>query len=97
MSYSIIDIQGTPNPYARKCVLDRVIAGCPQSFLSPADAEGHVLAGALFAAAPITTILFCDSWLTINKDPDSSWKEVTAAVRRVLAETEYEAGQEAST
>ncbi len=85
---TITRFEPTPNPNAVKCWLDRPLRASLRSFLNAEAAADDPIASALFAAAPITTLLFAGSWLTINKSPEASWPAVKKAAGRVLADVD---------
>ena len=80
----VIDVQATPNPNARKFVLDRPVSDATQSFLSPAMAGGHPMAASLFAVEGVASVMLLNDFVTINKKPDASWPAVIKSVRLVL-------------
>ncbi len=84
MPYEIVQFQDTPNPNALKCVLDGRIAPAPRSFFNAEQAKGDALATALFAIPGVTNVLIHDGWITLSKAPDTDWKPVKAAARKVL-------------
>ncbi len=89
MPLRIQQYEKTPNPNALKCVLSsRLIEpkDAPRSYKNAEAARGDALAEALFASAPVTTLLVVDNWITVNKAPDADWNEVKAGIERVLAE-----------
>ena len=86
MPFKVLEVQPTPNPNAAKFVLDLVIAENPTSFFNAASAKNHPIATKLFAIEGVTTLLFLGDFVTVNKSPDSHWKDITKQVERVLAE-----------
>jgi hypothetical protein len=85
MGFKVLDVQATPNPNAAKFVLDRPAAEHPTSFFNAEAAQGHPLAERLFAIAGVTSLLLLGDFITVNKQPDAPWKQIRAAVERVLA------------
>ncbi len=84
MPVHILGYESTPNPNALKCRLDQSLSDVPRSFLNASMAEEDALATALFAGAPITTILINGDWMTINKRPDADWRAVKSRIERIL-------------
>jgi hypothetical protein len=87
MPFRVLEIQPTPNPNAAKFVLDREVSPQPASFFNAAAAVGHPLANELFAIRGVSSLLFLGDFITVNKQPDVSWKQITPAVEKVLQAT----------
>ena len=88
MPNSIARYEETPNPNALKCILARPLDDAgddPLPFRTAAAASGHQLAVRLFAVPGVTNLLLARQWLTVNKDPDVSWKQVKKGVEQALA------------
>lgn len=86
MSFRVQEIQETPNPNARKYLLDRPIVSNPTSFFNAAAATGNVLAEKLFAIPGVSSLLLLNDFITVNKTPEARWQEITPAVKDVLAQ-----------
>ncbi|MFI5379292.1 MAG: NifU N-terminal domain-containing protein [Tepidisphaerales bacterium] len=86
MPYQVTDVQPTPNPNARKFVLDARIAEQPVSFFNAEAASDHPVASKLFAIDGVTSILLLGDFVTVNKRPDAPWTSITAKVRTALGE-----------
>jgi len=89
MPYEVVEFQATPNPNAVKCVLDKPPAGlaapAPQrSYTDASAAADDPLGAALMAIPGVRNVLIHDEWISIGKLPESDWKTVKAAVKRVL-------------
>ena len=84
MPYKVIEIQPTPNPNAAKFVLDGECSEAPMSFFNADAASDHPLAKKLFAIPGVTSLLLLGDFITVNKQPNLRWEEITPAVRRVL-------------
>lgn len=89
MGYDVRDIWSTPNPDAKKFVLDREISSVPISFRSAEAATGHPLATQLFEIKGVTAILLVNDFVTVNKVPGMRWDKITAKVREILKKTEF--------
>lgn len=85
MPFVVRQVESTPNPSAKKLVLDRVISADPLSFHTPADADGHPLAGPLMALTGVVGVLLLNDFVTLNKSPDAKWGDITAKAKRILA------------
>ena len=86
MSFRVTEIQPTPNPNAAKFVLDRPIVDQPTSFFNAGAAEGHPVATRLFGIQGVSSLLLLGDFVTVNKNPEANWKDITPQVERVLAE-----------
>ena len=86
MAFRIREIQPTPNPNAVKVILDRPVSDQPTSFFNAGAAEGHPLATRLFAIPGVSSLLLLGDFITINKSPEARWADITAKVRKILAE-----------
>jgi hypothetical protein len=88
LGYKIVEFQETPNPNAVKCVLDHTLAaaggGGLRSYQSPQSAAGDPLATALFAIPGVCGVLIQQEWVTVSKRPDTEWKGIKAAVKKVM-------------
>jgi hypothetical protein len=88
MSFNVSEVQPTPNPNAAKFILDRSVSDQPISFFNATAADGHPLAKRLFAIEGVTSLLLLGDFITVNKAPQSQWKEITKSVKQVLAAEE---------
>jgi len=88
MSFTVSEVQPTPNPNAAKFVLDRAVSEQPISFFSAAAAAAHPLASKLFAIDGVEGLLLLGDFITVNKSPKAQWKNITRQVKQVLAETD---------
>jgi hypothetical protein len=79
------EVQPTPNPNAKKFVLDRSISEKPASFFDSGAAQGHPVASHLFAVPGVSSVLLLGDFVTINKTSNARWSEITAQVKRVLS------------
>jgi hypothetical protein len=75
----------TPNPNAKKFVLDAPIAeGDRGSFFNAAQAAGNKLASELFAVHGVAGVMWLNDFVTITKTSEAGWASVTAGVKRVI-------------
>ena len=86
MSFTVAEIQPTPNPNALKFILDREIANQPASFFDPAAAQNHPVAARLFAVGGVSSLLFLGDFVTVNKTPESDWAAIKRSVKKALAQ-----------
>jgi NFU1 iron-sulfur cluster scaffold homolog, mitochondrial len=85
LPFTVREVQPTPNPNAAKFLLDRPISESPTSFFNALSAQGHPVASRLFAIAGVSSILLLGDFVTVNKNPDAKWSEITSKVKRVLS------------
>ena len=85
MGFRLIEIQPTPNPNARKFVLDRPVSQQPVSFFNADAAKGYPLAMQLFAIPGVSSLLLLGDFITINKSPGAHWDDISKQARAVLA------------
>lgn len=83
---NVIDVQPTPNPNALKFVVEGTISNTPLSFFNPDAGREHPLASRLFAIPGVTSLLILNDFVTVSKSADATWKTITPAAKRVLAE-----------
>jgi hypothetical protein len=86
MAFKVVSVESTPNPNARKLMLDRRVSEGPVSFVRQDQAAEHPLASRLFAISGVTSVFLLGDFITLNKSPDARWPGLLAAARRVLAE-----------
>lgn len=81
-----IRFQATPNPNAGKFSADRrVVEGrASRSFYSAAQAEGDAVARALFALDGVASVFMADDFVTVTKQPQTAWDELTPRVIATL-------------
>ena len=84
MGWKVVEVQATPNPNARKLVLDRAISPQPLSFFTAEAAEAHPLATELFKTPGVTNLLLLGDFITVSKRPEAQWKAIVAKVREIL-------------
>ena len=82
--FGVVAVEATPNPNARKFVLDRAAFPAPAGFRTPESAAGHPLASRLFAVPGVCGVLLLGDFVTVNKLPDATWRTVAPAVKRAL-------------
>lgn len=84
-----IRVQQTPNPNAMKYVLPRrVVEGSgSRSFYNAGQAAADPLAAAVFAVPGVASVFMADDFVTVTKQVEASWEDVTPAVMQALAQT----------
>ena len=85
MPFKVREVQPTPNPNAVKLVLDRVIADRPTSFLNPESGHEHPIASKLFAITGVSGLLLLGDFVTVTKQPEARWPDITRKVEQTLA------------
>ena len=88
MGLGVLRFEETPNPNARKCVLDGLISDRPRSFRTAEEASGDGVASGLFGVAGVTNVLMNGGWVTVCKREDVGWAGVERGVRAVLSGVE---------
>lgn len=80
-----ISIQDTPNPDARRFVLDKPVQDEPRGrfFTDPASTD-DALAKALLELEGVSGAMLLPTSVTVNKDADASWDQVEPAARAAL-------------
>lgn len=84
MTVNILQVQATPNPNAKKFVVDGVVSQSPVSFFTAEAAAGHPLAAALFAIEGVSNVLLLGDFVTVGKRPEAGWPAITTAVKKAL-------------
>ena len=84
MGFRVVEIQPTPNPNAKKFVLDRPVSEQPLSFFNADAAKDYPLAAKLFAIPGVSSLLLLGDFITINKSPDAKWDDISKQARVVM-------------
>lgn len=85
MTFSVREIQPTPNPNAAKFILDKSVAERPISFFSRDAAKDHPLACRLFDIPGVCSVLMLGDFITVNKLSEARWDPIRKKVKKVLA------------
>ena len=73
----IADIETTPNPNARKFILREPLSwGIAHSYENADQAQGDLLASALFAIDHVSNVFYVDRWLTVTQDGQADWEQL---------------------
>jgi hypothetical protein len=83
-----VTVQETPNPEARRFVVDQPVQEQPRGrfFTSIDEAADEPLAHRLLSAEGITAVLLLPTSVTVTKASDASWDAVEQTTREVLDE-----------
>ena len=80
-----ITVQDTPNPDARRFVLDKPVQEEPRGrFFTDPAATDDALAKSLLELDGVSGAMMLPTSVTINKAGDASWDEVEPAARAAL-------------
>lgn len=80
----IISIEETPNPNARKFILDQAVSEQPMSFFNREAAAGCTVAEQLFGVEGVNSLLFLNDFVTINKSSSAKWADIIKKARQIL-------------
>lgn len=73
----IAEIDGTPNPNAKKFILKEPLTwGISRSYDTPEQAQEDPLAAELFAIDHVTNVFYVDHWITVTQDGEAEWPEL---------------------
>ena len=94
----IAEIEGTPNPNARKFVLREPLTwGIKRSYDNAEEAKDDPLAAALFEIEHVTNVFYIDHWLTVTQDGGADWQELTRRLAEPIRAAPTANAQTAST
>jgi Fe-S cluster biogenesis protein NfuA len=73
----IAEIEGTPNPNAKKFILKEPLTwGISRSYDNADQAQEDALASQLFAIDNVTNVFYVDHWITVTQDGGAEWPEL---------------------
>ena len=73
----IAEIDGTPNPNAKKFILKEPLTwGISRSYDNPEQAKEDALAAQLFEIEHVTNVFYVDHWITVTQDGEADWPEL---------------------
>jgi NFU1 iron-sulfur cluster scaffold homolog, mitochondrial len=73
----IAEIEGTPNPNAKKFILKEPLTwGVSRSYDNEKQAQEDALAAQLFAIDHVTNVFYVDHWITVTQDGEAEWPEL---------------------
>jgi Fe-S cluster biogenesis protein NfuA len=94
----IAEIEGTPNPNARKFVLKEPLTwGMRRSYESAEQAKNDPLAAALFDIGNVTNVFYIDHWLTVTQDGGADWQLLARKIAEPLRAAPAASAQTAAT
>lgn len=79
-----IDIEFTPNPNARKFVLDDNIFTSSKQFDNYDQAKNDILAEKLFNVPSVTSVFYLSNFVTVTKDDATSWAELEETIKNLI-------------
>jgi hypothetical protein len=86
MSLSVT-VQETPNPNARRFLVDRPVQEDPHGrFFTAGDQGADPLARAVMQVGGVAEVMLLPNSITVNKIPSASWVDVEAGVREALGQ-----------
>ena len=80
-----VTVQETPNPNARRFLLDRPVQEDPRGrFFTATDPGADPLARAVMQVTGVAGVMLLPNSITVNKVPSASWADVEAGVQATL-------------
>ncbi|MEX0959049.1 MAG: NifU family protein [Burkholderiales bacterium] len=90
----IADLEGTPNPNARKFVLKEPLTyGVSRSYENAEQASEDPLAAKLFEVPHVTNVFYVDNWITVTQDGGAEWKDLLRQVADPIREAPAAEGE----
>ncbi len=89
MPHKVLEFRDTPNPNAKKLLVDPPTGpagSAARSFFKADQAKGDGLGERLFAVPGVVNVLIHTDWITIGKSPEVAWDKVKAGVGKALSE-----------
>lgn len=83
MPYQIKQVEQTPNPRARKLIVEPS-PGSIRSYFKAEDAQGDLLGEAIFGVAGVTNVLIHAAFVSVSIGADADWKSVIRELRATL-------------
>ncbi len=86
---ALVDVQQTPNPQARRFMVDHVVQETPRGRAhTRQDEDGSdAVIAAILAIEGVQALLTLPSSVTVTIDEGADWQVITPAVSQVLAST----------
>lgn len=83
-----VTVQETPNPQARRFVVDQPVQDASRGrfFTSVDEAAEEPLVHRLLSADGVAAVLLLPTSVTVTKDAGASWDEVEVTARGILSE-----------
>lgn len=83
MPFEIQKIETTPNPRARKLIVEPA-PGSIRSYFKPADAQGDPMGRALFAVEGVSNVLIHTHFVSVSLADARAWKGTLPKLRDAL-------------
>ncbi|MDF1808235.1 MAG: NifU N-terminal domain-containing protein [Phycisphaerales bacterium] len=83
MSMNLVRVESTPNPNARKLIVEPA-PGSIRSYFKPEDAQDDPLAQSLFLIPEITNVLIHTKFITVCATPGTNWGSLTKQLKKTL-------------
>jgi len=87
MPYTLTRVETTPNPAARKLIVEPA-PGSIRSYFKPEDAAGDQLGEALFAVDGVTNVLIHTGVISVCAAKGANWKKLTKDLKAALGSVE---------
>ena len=84
MGWKVLEVVATPNPNAKKFVLNQPVCSQPLSFFTSDAARGHPVAARLFEVTGVSNLLLLGDFITVSKQPEVQWEAIVRRVREIL-------------
>ncbi|HLR79376.1 MAG TPA: NifU N-terminal domain-containing protein [Bacillota bacterium] len=86
-----IRVEATPNPNAMKFTTDRLIfEGSDSVSVMPGDTSEHEILNDLMKLDDVDNVFGYQNFITVNKQFDAEWDELTEQVKEVFKKHGYE-------
>jgi hypothetical protein len=85
MALKVLSVEPTPNPNAKKFVIDRRISETPLSYRTSEAAAKDPLAAKLMALPGVVGLLFLHDFVTVSKSSEARWADISAKAKRIMA------------
>ncbi|MBC7474388.1 MAG: NifU family protein [Candidatus Sericytochromatia bacterium] len=83
-----IDVELTPNPNARKFVLNKkIIESGSKQYNSKEEAKDDQLAEKLFSLNGVVSVFYLSDFITVTKDTDDSWRTSEEDIKKIITES----------
>ena len=83
MPFEITKIESTPNPRARKLIVDPA-PGAIRSFFKPEDAQSDPMGKAIFDIEGVTNVLIHTAFVSVSLKDANAWKSTLPKLRDAL-------------
>ncbi|MFN8674539.1 MAG: NifU family protein [Candidatus Sericytochromatia bacterium] len=80
----VVDIEFTPNPNARKFILDSNVFNGSRQFDNVEQAKNDLLAEKLFELSGVTSVFYLSNFLTVSKDESIRWEDLQKDIKTIV-------------